>query len=295
MTTPIFLCADDYALTPGISRGIRELAWAGRLSATSVMTVSPYWESEGTLLKGGEPDISGAFPDVTNLPIAVGLHFTLTEYKPLTNMYDLAPNGQFPKLGALLRAALLKKLDPDEIAGELMAQLDRFEEVMGMPPAYIDGHHHVHQLPIVRDIVIEITKDRLGPTAFVRTCNEPLAAIVGRGVAVPRAALISVLGRTFAKQARRHGLRGNRGFRGVRNFDPQEDVAKLFEAYLTKPEPKMMIMCHPGFDEPVSDIDDDIHARRPEELNFLAGDAFARLVVERDVELVPFSATAMPV
>ena len=295
MTTPIFLCADDYALTPGISRGIRELAQAGRLSATSVMTVSPYWETEGNLLTSCEPNVSGTFAGGARQPLSIGLHFTLTDYKPLTNMYDLAPSGRFPALGSLLRTALSKKLDPDEIAGELMAQIDRFEAVMGMPPAYIDGHHHVHQLPIIRDIVIEITKDRLGPTTFVRTCNEPLIAILRRGVAVPRAALISLLGRTFARQARHQGLRGNRGFRGVRNFDPKEDVAHLFEAYLTRPEPKMMIMCHPGFDEPVPDVDDEIHARRPEELAFLASDAFARLMKEKDVELVPFSATALPV
>ena len=293
MTTPIILCADDYALTPGISRGIRELARAGRLSATSVMTVSPYWETEGNLLRTSEPDVSGSFRGVSDRSFSVGLHFTLTDYKPLTNMYDFAPGGRLPGLGPLLRRALLKKLDPDEIANELMAQIDRFEAVMGMPPAYIDGHHHVHQLPIIRDVVIEITKDRLGPTTFVRTCNEPLAGIIRRGVAVPRAMLISVLGRTFAKQARYQGLRGNRGFRGVRNFDPKENVAHLFDAYLTRPEPKMMIMCHPGFDEPVPDILDEIHARRPEEFAFLNSDAFAALMAERDVELVAFSAAAM--
>jgi predicted glycoside hydrolase/deacetylase ChbG (UPF0249 family) len=295
MTTPIILCADDYALTPGISRGIRELARAGRLSATSAMTVSPYWEAEGHLLKTGETDGADSVARGTALSFPVGLHFTLTDYKPLTNMYDLAPDGRLPGLGPLLGRALRKKLDPDEIAAELTAQIDRFEAVMGMPPAYIDGHHHVHQLPIIRDVVIEITKEQLGPTTFVRTCNESLLGIVRRGIAVPRAALISVLGRAFARQARRQGLRGNRGFRGVRNFDPNENVAQLYDSYLTRPEPKMMIMCHPGFDEPVPDIVDEIHARRPEEFAFLASDAFAQLMKERDVELVPFSAAALPV
>jgi predicted glycoside hydrolase/deacetylase ChbG (UPF0249 family) len=278
MTTPIFLCADDYALTPGISRGIRELANAGRLSATSAMTVSPYWEQAGHLLKASEPALSGR--------LAIGLHFTLTDYKPLTNMYDLASGGRLPGLGTLLKLALRGRIDRDEITGELMAQIDRFQDVMGVPPSYLDGHHHVHQLPIVRDVVIEITQERIGPRAFVRTCDEPLGAIVRRGVAVPRASVISLLGRTFAKKARHKGLRGNRGFRGVRNFDPKEKVSRLFDAYLTAPEANMMIMCHPGYDEPVPDIEDEIHARRPEELAFLAGDAFAKLLAERDVELI---------
>ncbi len=37
------LCADDYALTPGVSRGILELLGAGRLTAVSVMTTQQEW------------------------------------------------------------------------------------------------------------------------------------------------------------------------------------------------------------------------------------------------------------
>ena len=39
----IILCADDYAMTEGVSRAIGELAAAQRLSATSVMVTSPHW------------------------------------------------------------------------------------------------------------------------------------------------------------------------------------------------------------------------------------------------------------
>jgi len=39
----IILCADDYALTEGISRAIGELAAAKRLSATSVLVTSARW------------------------------------------------------------------------------------------------------------------------------------------------------------------------------------------------------------------------------------------------------------
>ncbi len=37
----IWLCADDYGLSPGVNRGIRELIERGRLNATSVMVVGP--------------------------------------------------------------------------------------------------------------------------------------------------------------------------------------------------------------------------------------------------------------
>jgi len=37
----IWLCADDYGISPGVNRGIRELIEHGRLNATSVMVVGP--------------------------------------------------------------------------------------------------------------------------------------------------------------------------------------------------------------------------------------------------------------
>jgi len=37
----IWLCADDYGLSEGVNRGIRDLIERGRLNATSVMVVGP--------------------------------------------------------------------------------------------------------------------------------------------------------------------------------------------------------------------------------------------------------------
>jgi predicted glycoside hydrolase/deacetylase ChbG (UPF0249 family) len=37
----IWLCADDYGISPGVNRGIRDLITRGRLNATSVMVVGP--------------------------------------------------------------------------------------------------------------------------------------------------------------------------------------------------------------------------------------------------------------
>ena len=37
----IWLCADDYGISPGVNRAIRDLIERGRLNATSVMVVTP--------------------------------------------------------------------------------------------------------------------------------------------------------------------------------------------------------------------------------------------------------------
>ena len=62
----IILCADDYALTEGISRAIGELAAARRLSATSVMVTTPHWPATAPRLRAHRGHL------------AVGLHLNLT-------------------------------------------------------------------------------------------------------------------------------------------------------------------------------------------------------------------------
>src|SRR5918998_361679 len=95
MTMPrsVVLCADDFGLTDGVSRGIVELAEAGRLSATGAMTNMPGWRRSAPALR----PFTGR--------LGVGLHLNLTTGTPLGSMPHLAPDGAFPPLkGELARA-----------------------------------------------------------------------------------------------------------------------------------------------------------------------------------------------
>ena len=80
----IILCADDYALTEGVSRAIGELAAAQRLSATSVLVTSAHWPASAPRLC------------VHRGHLSVGLHLDLTLGAPLGPMPRLAPAGTFP-------------------------------------------------------------------------------------------------------------------------------------------------------------------------------------------------------
>ena len=48
---PVALCADDYALSPGIDEAILALADAGRVTAFSCMTASKRWSQAAVALK----------------------------------------------------------------------------------------------------------------------------------------------------------------------------------------------------------------------------------------------------
>lgn len=272
----LVVCADDYALTPGVSRAIRELIAAGRISATSVMTVAPYWADEGPALAvvAGTADI--------------GLHLTLTDQAPLGPMPELAPAGRLPPVGALVRASLLGRLPLSEIEAEIERQLAAFVAVWRRAPAHVDGHHHVHQLPGVRTALMKALGRQIGPRPYLRSCHEPLTRIVTRGVARQKAAVISALGVGFRKSAAVHGFATNDGFSGIYDLSAApHSLDALFAKFVRDIGPRPLMMCHPGYSDTTLAALDTMTAERDSELAFLAGDGWKEVLAAAQVAVAP--------
>lgn len=257
----IILCADDYGLAPGVGIGIRQLIDQGRLTATGCMTVSPFWPEEADKL------------GPLSVKADIGLHFTLTDHRPLGSMPSLAPDGRLPPLGRLMALAFLGRLDAEEIGKELERQIDRFAAEMGRLPDFIDGHHHVHQLPAVRGVVAAAFRRRLAG-GYVRYCGEPMTSLRRIGVATKRAAIISLIGAGWTRLGRKLGIPGNRGFRGVRDFT-EPSYAALLPRWLDRAENGLLIMCHPGQADDALRRVEHVVDQREDELRFLASDTFA--------------------
>lgn len=274
--TPIVVCADDYAFTPGVSRGIRELIAARRISATSVMTGSEFWPSEAAALKAvaGDADI--------------GLHVTLTDQKPLGEMRTFAPEGRFPPLSAVFRAGLLGRLPLSEIEAEIERQVEAFMTHYGAPPAHVDGHHHVHQLPGVRDIVVRIAAGVGGGRTWVRSCAEARSSILRRGVGIAKAVVISALGPPVARRARAAGVPVNRGFSGAYDFAAEKrTTAELFRRFVWGLPANGLIMCHPGYADAALRARDPMTTARNAELAYFMSDAWPALLAEHRLEIGP--------
>ena len=94
---PIWLCADDYGISPGVNRAIRDLIERGRLNATSVMVVTPAI---------GRDEVAALQAAATrNARCAIGLHVTLTApFRPLTMHFRPLDGGLFMPFAKLLRA-----------------------------------------------------------------------------------------------------------------------------------------------------------------------------------------------
>ena len=250
----IILCADDYALTEGVSRAIGELAAAQRLSATSVMVTSAHWSASAPRLS------------VHRRHLSVGLHLDLTLGPPLGPMPRLAPAGSFPGLRGLLTRALLGLLDVEEIKAEIGRQLDRFESAMRAPPDHIDGHQHVHALSGVRQALLEAVQRRYASRPpLIRDPSDRLRAITARGVAVPKAVVVSALALGFASAARDARLPLNDSFAGFSDFDLNEPYANELQRALLQPGRRHIVMCHPGHpDAELAAVDPVVKRRRME-------------------------------
>jgi hypothetical protein len=250
----IVLCADDYALTEGVSRAVGELAAARRLSATSVLVTTRHWPATAPRLA------------VHRGQLAIGLHLDLTLGAPLGAMPRLAPNRTFPGRNALVARALLGLLHPAEIKGEIERQLEAFEKGVGFPPDHIDGHEHVHVLSGVRQPLIEVVAQRYtGPRPLLRDPSAPWPSIAARGGPRVKAAAVAALALGFASAAARVGLPTNRGFSGFSDFDVGKPYAQELERAFREPGPRHIVMCHPGHvDDELRSVDPVVERRRME-------------------------------
>ncbi len=271
----IWLCADDYGLSPGVNRAIRELIERKRINATSVMVVGPSIDrTEIDALKSSA---------TRNSDCAVGLHATLTApFHPLTMHFKPLDGGRFLQLGKLLLKSFLRQLDPEIIEAELLAQISAFKELFGREPDYIDGHQHMQLFPQVRDAFVgAVKKAALG--AWVRQCGRTLP--LAKRLDNPKALLLDTLSATFRQKCLRANIAFNPGFAGAYDFSKAKDLAGLMPEFLEGLPDSGLVMCHPGFvDETLVNLDPLTH-QREHEFAYLAGDDFANLLAANNVTL----------
>lgn len=283
MTTFSFmLCADDYALSPGVSRGIIEALAAGRLSATCAMTNRPSWLAAARELR--------AFDGRADL----GLHLNLTAGAPLGAMPSFAPEGRFPSLPSVILTALRGGLPEAEIRAEIARQIDAFEAGMGRPPDFVDGHQHVQVLPGVRRWLLdELSRRGLAGKIWLRDSADRVGNILARRAEAGKALQVAALAFGFARAAREAGFSLNDGFSGFSAFDPARPVAPDFDSYLVAPGPRHLVMCHPGHvDTELSEVDEVLRPRE-NELSFLLSDAFSELLTRRGASLSRWSGASL--
>jgi len=273
--TRIWLCADDYGISPSVNAAIRDLAVRGRLNATSVMVVAPsFHRGEALALQALNAKAQR---------VAIGLHVTLTApFRALSESFRPRRDGAFLPLGTLLLRAGLRLLERDALVTEITRQVRVFSEQFGRPPDFIDGHQHVQLFPQIRDALLTVAR-RAAPAAWVRQCGRPLPT--RRTLDDRKGLLLDVLSRGFRRRAAALGVRTNPAFAGTYTFRDQADFAATFPRFLDGLPDGSVVMCHPGFVDQELQKLDQLTTLREQEYAFLVQDTFPGLLARHGVAL----------
>lgn len=116
-----------------------------------------------------------------------------------------------------------------------------------MAPDHIDGHQHVHVLPVVRYALLDVVSKRYATNPpLIRVTTHLHRALLGPGPAKSKAAMVGLLGLGFAKFVRDAGPPVNDTFAGFSTFDVARPYAKELHDALREPGQRHVVMCHPG-------------------------------------------------
>ncbi|MBU6258876.1 MAG: ChbG/HpnK family deacetylase [Burkholderiales bacterium] len=253
------LCGDDYGLAPAIDRALAELLARGRLSRISCIVNQPRWPDAARALTRGAR-------------ARAGLHLNLTEGRPLTG--ELAAVWtELPTLQRLIVDAHLGRLPLAALRAELRAQFEACAQALGQLPAHLDGHQHVHHLPQIRELVLELAASHKG--LRVRHTGR----VRGPGYAVKRLLIEGTGGSALGRRLDALGLAANGTLCGVYDF-VATDYRRLMRGWLAAlPERGALLFCHPG----EAGAGDAIAAARTRELAYLGGSAFGDDLAEAGV------------
>jgi chitin disaccharide deacetylase len=133
LTRRLIVNADDFGLTPGITRGILEAHHKGVVTSTTALVSSPFAADAIQQAIDGAPSLG------------LGLHLAISGtgrpvLPPVEVRSLVRDDGRFYPFSDWLY--LFDQFDPDDIRRELEAQCDRFVDLAGRPPDHLDGHHH---------------------------------------------------------------------------------------------------------------------------------------------------------
>jgi predicted glycoside hydrolase/deacetylase ChbG (UPF0249 family) len=262
----LILCADDFAIHAAASEGIAALARAGRLSATSVMVLSPRWAGDAVLLQ----DLRGR--------IDVGLHLDWTSGFARASGHGLSLRG------AMLRA-LLGGLDRAAARVVIERQLDAFEAVWQAPPDHIDGHQHVQQFAGIREALLEVMQARYPATGGGAERRPYLRLSTGTASDKRfKTRLISGMGAAaLARLAGAAGIGCAPALSGIYDFDGGGAAYGARIAHWLQDAPEAaIVMCHPALR---TEAGDEIGPARAWEYAYLASDAFAQALAQAGVVL----------
>lgn len=251
----LFVNADDFGLTEGVTAGIAEALAAGVVGGTTAMVCVP--NAVERISRYGR-----------RFAGRVGLHLQLTGGTPCLPPGEVGSlvgsDGMFPR-----KKIAVVDVDPGEVRREWRAQLARFLET-GLAPSHLDTHHHIHKRPEVFGAFVELARE-LGVPARALS-DDMRRTLDAAGVAHADVCVTRFYGETLS----------------VPHFLSLVDAA--FAAL--GGDGAVEIMCHPGHADEALMAISTYAAGREDELSVFTAPQLPGLLAQRGVTVVDAASLA---
>jgi predicted glycoside hydrolase/deacetylase ChbG (UPF0249 family) len=172
MPARLILNADDFGLTLGVNRAIRELHQRGVLTSATLMATGRAFEDAVKIA-------------LTTPTLGVGCHIVLTDGVPVSHPESIptllgSDRRTFrPKLIGFVQALLRGKISEEEIAIEAFAQVQKLQRA-GISVTHLDTHKHTHLFPQVARPLLRIAENAAIP-AIRNPFEAPWVQALGHG------------------------------------------------------------------------------------------------------------------
>lgn len=230
------LCVDDFGMHAGVNSSVLLLAALDRIGAVSVLV-------DGPAARGGAERLLPALRSCRTAP-DIGLHLNLTEVlTPEREQAQAIAAYRCMRLPLLVSMAYARALSRSALRKEIHRQCSAFEQLFGRAPDYVDGHQHVHTLPVVREALLQVLSSRYGrQRPWLRRTRPP------RGLRMLKPRVVASLGDgRMSRLAREWGFLQNEHLLGVHEFTTDPLVFRdRLASWLRQAQDGDLLMVHPS-------------------------------------------------
>jgi predicted glycoside hydrolase/deacetylase ChbG (UPF0249 family) len=264
---PLIVHADDFGETVEITEGIRQAITAGVVTSTSIMANMP-----------GTRHALQRVPALAELA-SFGVHLNLCEGRPLTSGLSLADgHGEFHRKRTLFARAMTGRLSLTHVEAEIAAQIALVRDA-GVRISHVDGHKHLHQLPVVSAAIANVL-----PRFAIQRVRITRLGRLGRADK-PTAFVREIMAWHAARAFREAGLRSPLRVMDVRKL-MSTDAASLPGRSIVDSAGPVELCCHPG--TIAADAGKPGSHQRAAELDYLLSLRFRELLSASRARLVSY-------